>query len=136
MNRIRNAIVFGGLAVLDVSCDRAEPVAAAEAPATAKPAAASDWVPDDPELLRGREIYHQTCHLCHEHGEEGAPRLSRREAWEPRVAKGLDVLVPHAIEGFSGSEGTMPPRGGEDSYSDEQIAAAVKFMAAASLRNP
>jgi len=134
MNALQLSIVTV-LAALGVSCGRpVESAAAKEVEREAAPYVASEWQPDDPELARGREIYHQTCHLCHEHGEEGAPRIGRKEAWAPRVAQGTEVLVAHAIGGFTGSEGTMPARGGEDSYSDQDITAAVKFMAAASQR--
>lgn len=118
------------------SCER--PAAEAAPARTAAPARhePSEWQPDDPELARGRAIYQQTCHLCHEEGEQSAPRLRRREVWAERAAKGTDVLIRHAIEGYRGSEGEMPARGGEDTHTDEDIAAAVKFMVAASQRTP
>ncbi len=126
--------LFAVLLPVLASCDG--PAAEAVASKPAKPArfVPSEWQPDDPELAHGRKIYHQTCHLCHEHGEQSAPRLRHREIWAGRAAKGTDVLIRHATEGFRGSEGEMPARGGEDTHSDEDIAAAVKFMVAASQR--
>lgn len=118
------------------SCERPAAEAAPSQPPAPGPYVPSEWQPDDPELARGRAIYHQTCHLCHEEGEQSAPRLRRREVWAERAAKGTDVLIRHAIEGFRGTEGEMPARGGEDTHSDEDIAAAVKFMVAASQQTP
>ncbi len=118
------------------ACERPEAGAAEKRSGKPKPFVPSEWQPDDPELAQGRAIYQQTCHLCHEDGEESAPRLKRREVWAARAAKGHDVLIRHAIDGFRGTEGEMPARGGEDSHSDADIAAAVKFMILASQRSP
>ena len=133
--KARSAMIAALLSAL-ASCERPAAEAAAPPPAKPGPFVPSDWHPEDPELARGREVYHQTCHLCHEEGEQSAPRLKRREVWAERAAKGTDVLLRHAIEGFRGSEGEMPARGGADSHSDTDIAAAVKFMVAASQRTP
>lgn len=118
------------------SCDRPVAGTVAGGPEKPTPFVPSEWQPEDPELAHGRSIYHQTCHLCHEDGEESAPRLKRREVWASRAEKGQDVLIRHATEGFRGTEGEMPARGGEDSHSDADIAAAVKFMILASQRTP
>ncbi len=89
-----------------------------------------DWEPGTPELVAGREVYLNTCHLCHDEGEESAPRLSSEKAWEPRIAKGEETLIAHAIEGFEGSRGEMPARGGNKELTDPQVASAVRFMIA------
>lgn len=131
---VRMSAVLLPLAI--ASCDRPEAGMAEKRPEKPKPFVPSEWQPDDPELAHGRAIYHQTCHLCHEEGEQSAPRLNRREVWAARAAKGHDTLIRHAIEGFRGTEGEMPARGGRDSHSDADIAAAVKFMILASQRTP
>ena len=99
--------------------------------AETKPVLPWKWEPEDPELISGKEVYNKTCHLCHNEGEESAPMLTDHSEWEERIVKGETTLVKNAIEGFWGDDGEMPSRGGNDSYSDEQITAAVKFMIAA-----
>ena len=101
-------------------------------PAKPEKLTAKTWEPEDAELKRGKEIYLNTCSLCHDEGEEGAPRLRVESEWAPRREKGIDTLIKHATEGFTGLVGEMPARGGEDSYSDEDVAAAVRFMFEAS----
>lgn len=86
-----------------------------------------------PELVRGRAVWAERCAPCHLHGLVGAPRIQDRAAWAPRIAKGTDVLVRHAIQGFESPAGTqMPARGGHPELGDEDVAAAVAFVVAAS----
>jgi cytochrome c5 len=49
-------------------------------------------------------------------------------AWKPRVAQGAATLHKHAVEGYQGSAGFMPPKGGRVDLSDDEIIAAVDFM--------
>ena len=49
--------------------------------------------------------------------------------WGPRIAQGKDTMYKHAIEGFTGEKGMMPARGGGASLSDDDVKAAVDFMA-------
>ena len=59
----------------------------------------------------------------------GAPKLGDKSAWKPRIAQGIDTLIKHAENGYTGPDGNhMPARGGNPSLSDEQIAATVKWM--------
>jgi cytochrome c5 len=58
----------------------------------------------------------------------GAPKLGDAEAWKPRIDKGMEVLVEHAITGFQGESGVMPPKGGNPNLSDEDVEAAVAHM--------
>ena len=88
------------------------------------------WTPTDPILLAGQTIYQNECALCHDEGEEGAPRLSKKSQWTKRSAKGLDTLIKHAINGFDGRDGEMPARGGTESLTDEEVTNAVKYMLA------
>jgi len=93
-----------------------------------KPHHPSDWTPEDPVLVKGKAIYKVECSGCHEEGDEGAPALGDLSQWEKRIAKGLDKLTENAINGFIGSDGEMPARGGTDSLTDEEVASAVKFI--------
>ena len=49
--------------------------------------------------------------------------------WAARIAQGADVLNQHAIEGYTGSSGYMPAKGGRLDLSDEEVTAAVDYMA-------
>lgn len=76
----------------------------------------------------GQQVWEQTCAVCHRNGIAGAPAMGNKLAWKPRLAKGTDTLIQHAIEGFEGDEGIMPAKGGNIALTDEQIADAVNFM--------
>lgn len=78
----------------------------------------------------GKAIFGNLCHSCHEAGVAGAPMLSDKAAWAPRVAQGLDTLVKHAIEGYNGKAGVMPAKGGNPALSDAQVKATVEWMVA------
>jgi cytochrome c5 len=76
----------------------------------------------------GKTIFGELCHSCHETGAGGAPKISDKGAWAPRVAEGLDTLVKHAIEGYTGKSGIMPAKGGNPSLTDAQVKATVSWM--------
>jgi len=99
--------------------------AAAPAPAPAPVAAA-------PVNAAGESVYKKTCALCHAAGVAGAPKPGDKAEWEPRIAQGNETLYKHAIEGFTGAKGMMPPRGGGASLTDDEVKAAVDYMVAKS----
>ncbi len=66
--------------------------------------------------------------MCHGPGIAGAPKLGDKADWGPRIAKGKDTLYKHAIEGFTGSKGVMPPKGGATTLSDDEVKTAVDYM--------
>ena len=76
----------------------------------------------------GTELFEQTCNACHGQGIAGAPRAGDKAAWGPRIAKGKAVLYQHAIDGFTGSSGIMPPKGGRTDVPDDLIKQAVDHM--------
>jgi cytochrome c5 len=80
------------------------------------------------ETLTGPQVYNQACIACHGSGIGGAPVITNSEAWEPRIAQGVDTLRQHAVEGFTGSAGYMPPKGGRLDLSDDEIYGAVDYM--------
>jgi len=82
----------------------------------------------DPAQLVGKKVYESACKLCHEGGLGGAPKLGDVDEWRKRAEKGMDTLIKHAIEGFQGEAGVMPPKGGQTQLSDEDVAAAVRYM--------
>jgi len=77
---------------------------------------------------KGEEIYKQVCFACHDAGVAGAPKLGDKEAWKDRIAKGEATLDKHAIEGFTGEKGSMPPKGGRTDLSDEAVKDAVAYI--------
>ena len=87
----------------------------------------------NPELvvaaMSGEDIYNSSCVACHGIGIAGAPKLGDTEAWAPRIDQGLPTLYEHAIDGYQGNTGMMPPKGGAMSLSDDEIKAAVDYMA-------
>lgn len=78
--------------------------------------------------MGGKEVYDTACSACHAAGVTGAPKLGDPAAWEARIAQGHDTLVEHAIKGFQGNAGYMPPKGGRTDLSDDAIRAAVDYM--------
>jgi cytochrome c5 len=76
----------------------------------------------------GKKIYDTTCMACHAAGVAGAPKFGDKAAWAPRIAQGMDTLHTHAIKGFQGKAGMMPPKGGNMGAKDEDIKAAVDYM--------
>ena len=83
----------------------------------------------DPDLVAGQKTWSATCTTCHLTGLTGAPIIGDKEAWAPRISKGLETLYAHAINGFIGPEyKEMPPKGGFAELTDEQVKQAVRFM--------
>ncbi len=79
----------------------------------------------------GKSVYASACVACHGTGLAGAPKFGDKAAWAPRIAQGTATLDKHAIEGFQGSAGMMPAKGGRVDLSDDAVKAAVEYMAAA-----
>lgn len=112
----------------------AAPAAAAPAPAAAAPAApAPAAAPAAPAkvAIDGKAIYAASCAACHGAGVMGAPKPGDKADWTARAKQGNAVLYEHAIKGFQGQKGFMPPKGGS-SASDDEVKAAVDYMVGAS----
>jgi cytochrome c5 len=73
---------------------------------------------------RGEQIVKAQCAKCHQAGLNGAPRIGDRDAWIPRLKRGIDYLVRSAINGH----GPMPPRGGMADLTDSEIRGAIVYM--------
>ena len=85
----------------------------------------------DPRLKQGRAVWLGTCEACHANDVAGAPLVTSKGAWAPRLAKGRDALYKSALGGLTGPKGTqMPPRGGNDKLTDDQVRSAVDYMVA------
>lgn len=104
----------GQISVAGASADQAE---------TVQVAAAS---------IDGASVYQSACMACHAAGIAGAPRVGDVAGWADRIAQGPDTLYSHAIQGFQGKAGVMPPKGGNMALSDDEVKAAVDHMVAQS----
>ena len=96
-------------------------LAAAQAAAATAPAAAFDG------SLDAEMIYNSVCSACHTSGVAGSPKMVKAD-WETRIAQGMEVMVQHAIEGYTGSAGVMPARGGKMDLTDAQVEVTVQWM--------
>jgi cytochrome c5 len=76
----------------------------------------------------GTELFDQTCSACHGQGIAGAPKAGDKAAWGPRIAEGKPTLYQHAINGFQGKTGVMPPKGGRTDVPDDIVKQAVDHM--------
>jgi cytochrome c5 len=100
----------------------AQQAAAAEA---AKAAAASQVAYGG--TTDGSVIFGNLCAGCHKTGAGGAPMLTA-DGFGARAGKGKDTLYTHAINGFQGTAGVMPAKGGNPALTDEQVKATVDWM--------
>ena len=79
--------------------------------------------------------YNTTCAACHNLGVAGAPRIGDYDAWKDRIAQGNKVLYEHAINGYTGETGVMPPKGGFVDLSDNKVKAIVEYMVSQAVRS-
>lgn len=103
------------------------PIAVAQVPTvTAQPAEAAAPAA---AAMAGSAVYEQACMLCHvPPGLAGAPAFADEANWAPRIAQGRDVLAEHVINGYQGTTGVMPPKGGRVDLSDADVLAAMQYM--------
>jgi cytochrome c5 len=73
----------------------------------------------------GEEVYNSVCAVCHSTGVAGAPKVGDNAAWAKLIKAGFDTLLKDAINGIR----AMPPRGGNPSLTDLEMARAVVYMA-------
>ena len=120
------------LVALLAACGKSE-APKTEAPAPA-PVAAAPAPVAAADGGKGADVFKKTCAMCHQTGVAGAPKLGDKADWGPRIAQGKDTLYKHAIEGFNGSKGAMPAKGGNPALTDDQIKAVVEYMVAQSKK--
>ena len=90
------------------------------------PAGAGSAAPATPKS--GTDVFEQVCSVCHGQGIAGAPKAGDKAVWAPRIAGGKATLYEHALKGFQGKTGVMPPKGGHTELSDELVKQAVDHM--------
>jgi len=79
--------------------------------------------------LTGEQVYGQVCKTCHDAGLAGAPKSGDKAQWTARIAEGEKTLVQHAVAGFQGKAGVMPPKGGNTDLTDDEVHRAVVYLA-------
>lgn len=110
-----------GLAALllaGIAACRQEP---AQAAAMSDAQRAESLLPADPAL---RAIYQRSCAACHTSVDAKAPLTGSAAQWKPRLDKGMEQLVKHAMEGFN----AMPPKGLCADCSAADMRALIGFM--------
>ena len=106
------------------------PAAVAAATAAPAPTVAAAPAAAAPPTLARRYMTQPASHVT-------AQVLPARRRWairlpgRDRIKQGDNILYEHAIKGFQGKNGMMPAKGGSTA-SDEEVKAAVDYMAAAS----
>lgn len=116
--------------VESVAPAEAEPVVEAEtvemSEVTAEEVSAAAAEPEVLAADAGAALYEKQCKVCHEKGLLAAPVFGNKEAWAPRIAKGIDTLHMHSAKGFN----KMPAQASAE-VSEAQVHAAVDYMVAA-----
>ena len=72
----------------------------------------------------GKEIYDTFCFACHATGMSEAPKFGDAQAWDERVAKGLDTLLSNTINGIN----VMPSKGTCMACSDGELETVISYM--------
>ena len=90
------------------------------------PAGAGSAAPAIPKT--GTDLFEQVCSVCHGAGIAGAPKAGDKAAWGPRIAEGKATLYEHALKGYQGKTGVMPPKGGRTDLPDDLVKQAVDRM--------
>lgn len=90
----------------------------------------AEATPSEPveTALSGPQVFNEACIVCHGAGIGGAPRLDDAANWASRIEQGIDVLHDHALNGYTGSAGYMPPKGARLDLSDQEVSDAVDYM--------
>lgn len=82
-------------------------------------------------LIQGKVIWVDSCEGCHAYSIADSPNPLKPKQWKDRINKPIEVLYDHAINGYFGPDDSMmPPRGGNDNLSDEEVKLAVDYMTA------
>lgn len=81
-------------------------------------------------IKRGRQVYVNSCIICHQNGEMGAPVIGNGSSWYQRLkTNGIVGLYRHAVDGYN----SMPVKGGCVTCSDNDVIAGVDYLLKRSL---
>ncbi|MBS0359264.1 MAG: c-type cytochrome [Proteobacteria bacterium] len=84
-----------------------------------------------PTLEDGKQVYKESCAVCHDAGKLGAPKIGDKEQWQPLLKQNFEDLIQSTLQG----KGDMPKKGGCDLCTREEVIAAVKYLAQESSDN-
>lgn len=73
----------------------------------------------------GYAVYRKYCRSCHQGGLANSPIFGNAEDWEPRTAKGREVLLQNTINGMPPG---MPKKGLCTGCTDEELEDAIDYM--------
>lgn len=83
-----------------------------------------------PTLKRGKQVYVNSCLICHQTGKMSAPRIGNGASWYERLKRsGLSGLYRHTYQGFN----SMPVKGACVTCSENDVIAAVDYILNKSL---
>jgi len=68
--------------------------------------------------------YQMSCFACHGTGAAGAPIMGDADAWNERMAKGMDAVMANVVNGVN----AMPPKGLCMTCSDDDLQSLVNYM--------
>jgi cytochrome c5 len=71
-----------------------------------------------------QEIYETSCKICHGLANSGAPQTGVAADWQERSARGMEVMVDNAMNGYQ----AMPPMGGCFHCTEEDFRQLIGFM--------
>jgi cytochrome c5 len=72
----------------------------------------------------GSQLFTTYCSACHASGWNEAPVAGIKDDWQPRIAKGLDVMLANTKQGI----GAMPAMGTCNQCSDAELKSAIEEM--------
>ena len=70
-------------------------------------------------------LYNRSCRACHLSGAANAPRTGDSQAWQSRLAGGMELMLARVKQGYK----SMPPMGLCPTCSDEDLRNMILFMA-------
>lgn len=81
-------------------------------------------------LRYGKVVWLLNCETCHAYGVADAPIPMNPDEWDFRLKQTKSDLYDHAINGYFGPDDSfMPARGGNEKLTDDEVRAAVDYMA-------
>ena len=109
------------------SMSAASTAAPASEPETAAPEVAAPAVAAVEDTSTDFDVaatYQMSCFACHSSGAAGAPITGDAEAWEERMAKGIDTVLANSINGV----GAMPAKGMCMTCTEDNMRSLIDYL--------